>query len=288
MGNQIENKPKEKRVASIAPLTEALEDCWSAIRKNHPKLPEVVILIESNSATVNTKKKDKFGKLGHFYNTSWRDKDGTMYHEVVITGEHLARPATAIFGTLLHEAAHALNFVQGLTDTSRQGRYHNKTFKNMAMQLGMVCEKMQSGKTSFGWAITKMTPDTVQKYKTPIKNLKSVIDSQLVNLPPAVREWYAKNYDDGIIDLANLTEEEIQAILDADAEEQANVELEKKKKKARDGPWDLECKCPMPRILKSIRKVTYLEGDIICGECNQKFEKKSELHLEILAETKQD
>ena len=273
MGNQTENK---KRGASIAPLTEALERCWSAIRKNHPELPEVVILIESNSATVGTKKKsNSLSKLGHFFNSSWRDKDGTMYHEVVVTGEHLARPATAIFGTLLHEATHAMNFVKGLKDTTRQGRYHNKVFKKMALEMGMVCQQLKSGSTSFGWAITKMTPQTVLKYKDEIANLKETINSELVNLPPAVREWYAKKYDDGTIDLTNLTDEEIQDILDAAEQEDAEKEREKKEKKERDGPWDLECKCSPSRILKSVKKVTYLEGDIICGTCNSKFEKKA-------------
>ena len=235
------------------------------------------------------KKNNNLSKLGHFFNSSWRDKDGAMYHEVVVTGEHLARPATAIFGTLLHEAAHAMNFVLGLKDTTRQGRYHNKVFKKMALEMGMVCQQLKSGSTSFGWAITKMTPDTVLKYKEQISNLKKTINTELVNLPPAVREWYAKKYDDGTIDLTNLTDEEIQDILDAAEQEDADKDQEKKEKKARNGPWDLECKCSPSRILKSVKKVTYLEGDILCGTCGTKFEKmqKNDLFLVIASDSKQ-
>ena len=275
MGNQKETK--KKRGASIVPMVGAFEGCWSAIRKHHKDLPEVVIIVESNSATHNSKRSKKKGKkLGHFLNSSWKDGEGTIYHEVVITGESLARPATAIFCTLLHEAAHALNYVRGIKDTSRNGRYHNKAFKTMAIDLGMVVQQLKIGNNSFGWANTRMTPDTVQKYREAIQSLKTAIESQLENLPPEVAEWYARKYDDGLIDIGNLTDEEIQKILDDEAEEQQQAETDKKEKKRRDGPWDLQCKCSPSRILKSVKKVAYLEGPIICGICNERFEKPLE------------
>lgn len=275
MGNQKETK--KKRGASIVPIIEAFEFCWSAIRKHHPDLPEAVLIVESNSSgQVGKVPKSNGKKLGHFYNSSWKDKDGTIYHEVVVTGEHLARPATAVFGTILHEAAHAINYVRKIKDTSRGGRYHNKMFKAMAIDLGMVVQQLKIGKNSFGWANTRMTPDTVQKYREAIQNLKTAIESELENLPPAVREWYARKYDDGLIDIGNLTDEEIQKILDDEAEEQQQAETDKKEKKRRDGPWDLQCKCSPSRILKSVKKVAYLEGPIVCGVCNERFEKPLE------------
>ena len=63
-----------------------------------------------------------------------------------------------------------------------------------------------------------------------------------------------------MIDIGNLTDEEIQKILDDEAEEQEQAEADKKEKKRRDGPWDLQCKCGPSRILKSVKKVAYLEG----------------------------
>ena len=76
----------------------------------------------------------------------------------------------------------------------------------------------------------------VQKYKTVIKNLQSVMKTELTNLPEAVRKWFATKYDDGIIDISNLTDEEIQDLLDAEAEEEGMIEIEKVEKKKRDGP----------------------------------------------------
>lgn len=270
METKTKTTPKKEREASLVPLIRACEDCWSAIRKEHPELPEVVILIESNSASVGGKKR-KTAKLGHFFNNSWRKADGTMYHEVVLTGEHLARPATAVFGTILHEAAHAINFAKGLQDTSRNGRYHNKVFKQKAMDMGMIVSKLKIKNSSFGWARTQVTPKVVQKYKTCIKNLQAAMETELSNLPESVRAWFANKYDDGIVDLTDLTEEELQALLDAEAEEEMLADIEKAKKKEQNGPWDVECQCNPPRVLKSVKKVTLLEGSIICGICMSEF-----------------
>ena len=100
----------------------------------------------------------------------------------------------------------------------------------MAIDLGMVVQQLKIGNSSFGWANTRMTPDTVQKYREAIQSLKTAIESQLENLPPEVAEWYARKYDDGMIDIGNLTDEEIQKILDDEAEEQEQAEADKKRR----------------------------------------------------------
>ena len=49
----------------------------------------------------------------------------------------------------------------------------------MAIDLGMVVQQLKIGNSSFGWANTRMTPDTVQKYREAIQSLKTAIESQL-------------------------------------------------------------------------------------------------------------
>ena len=46
-----------------------------------------------------------------------------------------------MLGTLLHEAAHALAAARGIQDTSRQGRYHNTRFAQLARELGIDVAK---------------------------------------------------------------------------------------------------------------------------------------------------
>ena len=93
---------------------------WTAIRRNHPQIPPVVIIIASGTDS-------KQPRWGHY--ASAAGTHGNVKHaEVMISGEGLARTPADVLGTLLHEAAHALAAARGITDTSRQGRYHNKKY----------------------------------------------------------------------------------------------------------------------------------------------------------------
>ena len=65
----------------------------------------------------------------------------------MISGEGLARTPREVLGTLLHEAAHALADARGITDTSRQGRYHNKKY-------ALLADRARPGRRRnprFGW-----------------------------------------------------------------------------------------------------------------------------------------
>jgi len=45
-----------------------------------------------------------------------------------------------VLGTLLHEAAHGMAATRQIKDTSRQGRYHNRRFAELAAELGITVE----------------------------------------------------------------------------------------------------------------------------------------------------
>ncbi|MFC7622627.1 hypothetical protein [Microlunatus sp. GCM10028923] len=55
--------------------------------------------------------------------------------------------AERIFSALLHEAAHGLASYRNLHATSRQGRYHNSTFKALSEELGLVVSRSPT----LGW-----------------------------------------------------------------------------------------------------------------------------------------
>jgi hypothetical protein len=78
--------------------------------------------------------------LGHFAAERWQPagSDDVYVHELMIGGKGLRRGAPEVFATLLRGAAHALARVRGIQDTSRQGRYHNKRFKQLGEELGLV------------------------------------------------------------------------------------------------------------------------------------------------------
>ena len=105
-------------------ILKVLEDIWLEIRRWNPEIPPVVIIIASGTDS-------KHPRWGHHAPDRW-NVAGEQYTEIMISGEGLRRSPRDVLATLLHEAAHALAHARGLKDTSRQGRYHNKHFKNCA------------------------------------------------------------------------------------------------------------------------------------------------------------
>lgn len=86
------------------------------------------------------------GEWGHTWADRWAeghptDDQGaaldTRKTEVFMSGERLACGAKLTLQTLAHEAAHVLAHIRGVQDTSRQGRYHNRRFVELAGLYGL-------------------------------------------------------------------------------------------------------------------------------------------------------
>jgi hypothetical protein len=71
---------------------------------------------------------------------------------VLVSGEGLQRGPIDVLGTLLHEAAHGLAHACKISDTSRQGRYHNRRYATLARELGLEVAHMQP----IGWSATSV------------------------------------------------------------------------------------------------------------------------------------
>jgi hypothetical protein len=89
----------------------------------------------------------------------------------MISGEGLKRGAPAVLGTLLHEAAHALATARGIKDTSRQGRYHNKHFRDLAEELGIATEHDQQ----LGWSITTIPAATLITWARQVYEINNAL-----------------------------------------------------------------------------------------------------------------
>jgi curved DNA-binding protein CbpA len=133
-------------------ILKVLEDTWLEIRRWHPEIPSVVIIIASGTDRKQT-------RLGHHAPGRW-NVAGEQRTEIMISGEGLRRSPGEVLGTLLHEAAHALAHARGIKDTSRQGRYHNKHFKTCAEELGLTVEHDDRN----GWSASTITPATHTAY----------------------------------------------------------------------------------------------------------------------------
>lgn len=134
---------------SLQPIIEKLESLFSKFNSKfyNGELLKPIITVSPDVT-----------KGAYGWCTSWKawksegDAEDAGYYEINICAEHLSRPFDLVAETLLHEMVHLYNLQQGVQDTSRNGTYHNKKFKEAAEQHGMRVGK--SG--SYGYTDTKL------------------------------------------------------------------------------------------------------------------------------------
>jgi hypothetical protein len=88
-----------------------------------------------------------------------------------VSGESLRHGALDVLGTLLHEATHGIAHTRGIQDTSRQGRYHNRRFKRLGENLGLILAE----DPSIGWSLTSVAPETAQVYRAELDTLTTAL-----------------------------------------------------------------------------------------------------------------
>lgn len=217
-----------------------IEKVWDTIRADHPELPAVVVTTGSGEGV----------KWGHFRPESWKlADDGTKLHEFFLASEALAKGATQVLQTTIHEAAHTLNRVRGVQDTSRQGRWHNAAFRKTAEELGLEHKASQADK-SHGFSFVTLTQATKDKYADLLAELEREL--KLTGLLPF---WLGGS----------------------DEEDQGGEKITGKPKKtegeegaAKSGNLKATCGCEEPLIIRLSRKVLDL-GVVRCDACEELF-----------------
>jgi hypothetical protein len=139
-------------------LITALDRAYSAVRKNHPELPEAVLV-------TGRRRNGEGSLLGQHCCDTWflEDGDGSKLAEIYITGEVMAMGPNKAMTTVIHEAAHALARVRGVKDTSNKNRYHNKEFARLATELGLEPPK-ESGGPAMGFSACVISEETCRRY----------------------------------------------------------------------------------------------------------------------------
>lgn len=145
----------------ISAVVIALEEAYAALRLRWPELPAVVITVFY----------DRHRSVrGYFWDGQWRSQADPFLPELHIDSTILSDPPEAILKTLLHEAAHALARARGIKDTSREGRYHNYRFAELAQEMGLVVE----GDVKIGVRTPRLHPEWLAGAYAP---LVQVIDA---------------------------------------------------------------------------------------------------------------
>jgi hypothetical protein len=181
-------------------LVGALTATWAAIQARHADVPDVVLTL--GSGTLGARRGEV--TWGYFAAGRWhlttagehvvtepaddvdQDDDGHQddkhdgggdgpgaqgLAELFVSGEGLRRGARAVLGTLLHEAAHGVASTRRIKDTSRQGRYHNRRFAELAGELGIVV----APDGARGWSATTLPDATAAVYVAELAGLAEAI-----------------------------------------------------------------------------------------------------------------
>jgi hypothetical protein len=179
-GGKVDNMNNDASATTETPARETtgsavvqlLEKVHARIRQNHPEVPAVVIVTGSGADLMGQ-------KWGHFRPRGWMAKvaeEGAATHldEMFMAGETLAKGARQVLQTMLHESAHSLAEKRGEKDTSRQGRWHNKTFVKVAEELGLEYKPAQADKT-IGFSAVTLTEATLAEYADLLTELDAEI-----------------------------------------------------------------------------------------------------------------
>ena len=101
------------------------------------------------------------GAYGHVTTTKvWVDsKNEVARYELNVGADYLTRPIENVVATLIHEATHLYCMQNGIKDTSMNGIYHNKRFKEVAESKGKLSISKHE---RYGWTVTEPTENTIQ------------------------------------------------------------------------------------------------------------------------------
>jgi hypothetical protein len=183
--------------ASGSSLITALETTWATIRTRHPELPEVVFITGTGLHSASAASVD--ARWGHFGAQRWvagrpqpvtapspeLGQDGKLQvradrkPELFVAGECFAEGAEHTLTTILHEAAHALAHVRGVKDTSRQGKYHNRRYLELAAELGLEWPADAKAHPVNGFSEVQLTAETREGYAEAIGELDEAITLHL-------------------------------------------------------------------------------------------------------------
>lgn len=244
--DQAQTTPAQPENHTGSTVVTLLERVWSRIRADHPELPEVVIITGSGLVGAS--------KWGHFRANGWKvtgtQGGATAKHELFLAGEALAKGARQTLQTMLHEAAHTLAKVRNQQDTSRQGRWHNATFRKTADEMGLEHKSSVADKTH-GFSFVTLTPKTIERYADLLAELEAEI-KLTCHLPL----WMGGTADQ---------DEE-----DKGGEKITGKPAQGEDGKAKTGPLKAVCGCAEPLIIRLSQKVLDMRV-VRCDECECLF-----------------
>jgi hypothetical protein len=183
--------------ATGSSLIAALEHTWATIRQQRPELPQVVFITGTGLRHATATGVD--ATWGHFGAQRWvagRPQPTTppateagqpaglhlapdRKPELFVAGECFAEGATHTLTTILHEATHALAHARRVKDTSRQGKYHNRRFLELAAELDLEWPPAAKAHPVSGFSEVRLSEVAQSFYADTIAELDTAIGLHL-------------------------------------------------------------------------------------------------------------
>lgn len=169
----------------VAPVVTALQKVWTRLQKAEPTLPDATIIIKRDArAWGHTSVQKVWG--AQKATGKGKAKVATLTkerHEIMVSGENLARGSVAVLGTLLHEAAHALNLAEGVQDCDSNGR-HNKRFKARAEDAWGL--DIRDAGNWLGWTDTHVPDDCQKRWAVELRMIETAMKKATVAHRPVM------------------------------------------------------------------------------------------------------
>jgi len=186
---QLEQVPSG---VTLAPIVEALHEVYNSLSAETLKncgqaLPPAVFVVQRSSTawghiTVRPAWQTDYTDIDEDYAYApfavsmglGNSSKSAYFHEIMVSGECLAKGGRAVFGTVAHEATHAFNIVAGVRDVDTNGR-HNTKFRDSAGALfGLTIEEYSKGHWA-GWTKTTVGKPCANRWAREIAKLDEAI-----------------------------------------------------------------------------------------------------------------
>ena len=183
--NAIETKQAEINQTvepSIIPFIKCMEKLFNHLNKKlfNNELDRPVITVQTDSKNrsygwCTTWKAWKI-KTSETIDTNSKEFAESGYYEINITAEHTGRPFDNVACTMLHEMVHLYNIKHNIKDTSRNGTFHNKKFKETAESHGLTVTQTEK----YGFSHTELN----ENGKKAVDTFKDGDDFKLYRYTP--------------------------------------------------------------------------------------------------------
>jgi hypothetical protein len=161
MQHDANHNPSPDGTASL--LVAALEHAWQTIRTRHPDVPEAVLVVASGG-------EGKRLNLGHFAPPPLAGQRQRPSRGAGRRRRSPARPHRGS-GDAAARGRPRPGQARGVQDTSRQGRYHNRRYAQLAGELGLEVASVKP----IGWSATTVPEYTASTYAAQLEGLQAAL-----------------------------------------------------------------------------------------------------------------